>query len=302
MELGIIGLGRMGGLMTERLLHGGHVVVGFDRSVEAVDRVKALGARGADSAVSLCRHLVPRRAIWLMVPSGDAVDRTIEDLLPLLDRGDVVIDGGNSNYKDTLRRAAMLKAGGFTMLDCGTSGGVWGLTGGYSLMVGGDPEAVAWLRPIFETLAPAPDRGWGHVGGSGAGHLVKMVHNGIEYGMMQAYAEGFAILRAKKEYDLDLAQIAGIWRHGSVVRSWLLDLLTEAIADNPEMQGIAPEVADSGEGRWTVFEAIESDVPAPVITMSLLERIRSRDRDSYADRLLAAMRRAFGGHAVKTEQ
>ncbi len=301
MELGMIGLGRMGGMMTERLLRGGHALVGFDRSPEAIDRVKKLGARGADSPASLCKQLVPRRAVWLMVPSGDAVDRTIEELLPLLTPGDVVIDGGNSNFKDTIRRAAMLEARGFAMVDCGTSGGIWGLTGGYSLMIGGNSEAVAWLRPIFETLAPAPDRGWGHVGGSGAGHLVKMVHNGIEYGMMQAYAEGFAILRAKEEYGLDLSQVSEIWRHGSVVRSWLLDLLAQAIAENPDMKGIAPEVADSGEGRWTVFEAIDSNVPAPVITLSLIERIRSRDRDSYTDRLLAAMRRAFGGHPVKTE-
>ena len=301
MEVGMIGLGRMGGMMTERLLQGGHALVGFDANPEAVKRVKDLGAQGTDSAAALCRQLAPRRAVWLMVPSGDAVDRTIEDLLPFLDPGDVIIDGGNSNFKDTIRRAALLRARGFTMVDCGTSGGIWGLSGGYSLMVGGDPETVAWLRPIFETLAPAPDRGWGHVGGNGAGHLVKMVHNGIEYGLMQAYAEGFAILRAKEEYHLDLAQISEIWRHGSVVRSWLLDLLAEAIAGNPEMKGIAPEVADSGEGRWTVFEAIESNVPAPVITLSLIERIRSRDRDSYSDRLLAAMRRAFGGHPVKPE-
>jgi 6-phosphogluconate dehydrogenase len=301
MELGMIGLGRMGGMMTERLLRGGHALVGFDQSPEAVDRVKKLGARGADSPASLCKQLAPRRAVWLMVPSGDAVDRTIEELLPLLTPGDVVIDGGNSNFKDTIRRAAMLEARGFAMLDCGTSGGIWGLAGGYSLMIGGDPEAVAWLRPIFETLAPAPDRGWGHVGASGAGHLVKMVHNGIEYGMMQAYAEGFAILRAKEGYSLDLSQVSEIWRHGSVVRSWLLDLLAQAIAENPDMKGIAPEVADSGEGRWTVFEAIDNNVPAPVITLSLIERIRSRDRDSYTDRLLAAMRRAFGGHPVKME-
>jgi 6-phosphogluconate dehydrogenase len=301
MELGIIGLGRMGGLMSERLLRGGHGLVGFDRSAEAVERVKALGARGADSAGSLCRQLAPRRAVWVMVPSGDAVDRTIEEILPHLEAGDVVIDGGNSNYKDTIRRAGTLKAHGCSMVDCGTSGGIWGLRGGYSLMVGGDSEAVEWLRPIFETLAPAPDRGWGRVGGSGAGHLVKMVHNGIEYGLMQAYAEGFAILRAKEEYDLDLAQISEIWRHGSVVRSWLLDLIAGAIAENPEMKGIAPEVADSGEGRWTVLEAIDSGVPAPIITLSLIARLRSRDRDSYADRLLAAMRRAFGGHPVKTE-
>jgi 6-phosphogluconate dehydrogenase len=301
MELGMIGLGRMGGMMTERLLRGGHDVVGFDRSAEAVGRVQALGARGADSMASLCRQLRPRRAVWLMVPSGEAVDRTIENLLPLLTPGDVVVDGGNSNFRDTTRRAAMLKAHGLAMVDCGTSGGIWGLAGGYSLMIGGDAETVAWLCPIFETLAPAPERGWGHVGGSGAGHLVKMVHNGIEYGLMQSYAEGFAILRAKEEYRLDLAQIAEIWRHGSVVRSWLLDLLAGAIADNPEMKGIAPEVADSGEGRWTVVEAMESDVPAPVITLSLIERIRSRDRGSYADRLLSAMRRAFGGHPIKTE-
>jgi 6-phosphogluconate dehydrogenase len=301
MELGIIGLGKMGGYMAERLLKGGHAIVGFDRSVEAVDRVKALGARGADSTDSLGQQLTPRRAIWLMVPSGDAVDHTIEALLPLLDRGDVVIDGGNSNYKDTVRRAAMLKAGGIDLVDCGTSGGIWGLAEGYSLMIGGDAEPVEWLRPIFETLAPAPDRGWGRVGGPGAGHLVKMVHNGIEYGMMQSFAEGFAILRAKEDYHLDLAQVSEIWRHGSVVRSWLLDLLAGAIKENPEMKGIAPEVADSGEGRWTVMEAIDCDVPAPVITLSLLARIRSRDHASYGDRLLASMRHAFGGHAIKKE-
>jgi 6-phosphogluconate dehydrogenase len=301
MELGMIGLGRMGGLMTERLIRGGHDLVGYARHAEAVSRVQALGGRGADSLASLCGQLKPRRAVWLMVPSGEVVDQTIEDLLPLLSPGDVVIDGGNSNFKDTVRRAAMLKSRGFSMVDCGTSGGIWGLQGGYSLMVGGEAETVAWLRPIFETLAPAPDRGWGHVGGHGAGHLVKMVHNGIEYGLMQAYAEGFALLRAKQEYHLDLAQISEIWRHGSVVRSWLLDLLASALAENPEMKGIAPEVADSGEGRWTVFEAIDSDVPAPVITLALIERLRSRDHDSYTDRLLSAMRRAFGGHPIKTE-
>ncbi len=238
MELGMIGLGRMGGMMTERLLQGGHALVGFDRQPGGRRSRAGPGrsGRGLDSPRS-AGQLTPRRAVWLMVPSGDAVDRTIEDLLPLLNPGDVVIDGGNSNFKDTIRRAAMLKARGFAMVDCGTSGGIWGLADGYSLMIGGEPETVAWLRPIFETLAPAPDRGWGHVGGNGAGHLVKMVHNGIEYGMMQAYAEGFAILRAKEDYHLDLAQIAEIWRHGSVVRSWLLDLLAEAIAENPGDEG-----------------------------------------------------------------
>ena len=300
MELGMVGLGRMGANMVERLVRGKHRLVGYDRDAAAVARVVAAGAEGADSLASLAAKLARPRAIWIMVPSGAPVDETIAALLPHLSKDDILIDGGNSNYKDTQRRAADLKRQGFAFADVGTSGGIWGLKEGYSMMVGGDKPTVEHLRPLFETLAPAKDQGWGHVGPSGAGHFVKMVHNGIEYGMMQAYAEGFAILKKKKEFALDMHQVAEIWRTGSVVRSWLLDLLSIALKENVEMAGIAPYVSDSGEGRWTVAEAIDLDVPAPVITLSLLQRLTSRDTDSYADKLLAAMRNQFGGHAIKT--
>jgi 6-phosphogluconate dehydrogenase len=236
-----------------------------------------------------------------MVPAGAITDGTITALTPLLAAGDCIIDGGNSNYRDTQRRAAALKPHGIDYVDSGTSGGVWGLAEGYSLMIGGEPAVVERLRPIFETLAPAADRGWGHVGAVGAGHYTKMIHNGIEYGLMQAYAEGFSILQHKQEFELDLHQIAEIWRYGSVVRSWLLDLTADALRKNPTLQGIAPYVADSGEGRWTVSEAVELGVPAIVITASLLERFRSRDSDSFVDKLLAAMRNQFGGHDIKKE-
>ncbi len=229
------------------------------------------------------------------------MDDTIAALIPRLNKGDILIDGGNSNYKDTQRRAASVKAQGYQFVDVGTSGGIWGLKEGYSMMVGGDQATVDYLRPLFETLAPGKETGWGHVGPSGSGHFVKMVHNGIEYGMMQAYAEGFAILKKKNEFALDMHQISEIWRTGSVVRSWLLDLLSIALKENVEMSGIAPYVSDSGEGRWTVAEAIDLDVPAPVITLSLLQRLTSRDSESYSDKLLAAMRNQFGGHAIKTE-
>jgi 6-phosphogluconate dehydrogenase len=301
MELGMVGLGRMGANMTERLVRGGHRVVGFDRDAGAVARVVSVGGEGADSLASLAGKLGQPKAIWIMVPSGAPVDDTIAALTPHLSKGDTLIDGGNSNYKDTQRRAASLKSQGFQFVDAGTSGGIWGLKEGYSMMVGGDEDAVEYLRPLLETLAPAKDKGWGHVGPSGAGHFVKMVHNGIEYGMMQAYAEGFAILKKKNEFALDLHQVSEIWQTGSVVRSWLLDLISIALKDNPEMAGIAPYVSDSGEGRWTVAEAVDLDVPAPVITLSLLQRLTSRDSDSYSDKLLAAMRNQFGGHAIKTE-
>jgi len=299
MELGMVGLGRMGANMVERLVRGGHRLVGYDRDVAAVARVVAAGAEGADSLASLAGKLARPRAIWIMVPSGAPVDETIATLLPHLSKGDILIDGGNSNYKDTQRRAAALKRQGFAFADVGTSGGVWGLKEGYAMMVGGEKGTVERLRPLLETLAPAKDKGWGHVGPSGSGHFVKMVHNGIEYGMMQAYAEGFAILKKKKEFALDMHQVAEIWRTGSVVRSWLLDLLSIALKENAEMAGIAPYVSDSGEGRWTVAEAVDLDVPAPVITLSLLQRLTSRDSDSYSDKLLAAMRNQFGGHAIK---
>ena len=299
MELGMVGLGKMGAFMVERLVRGGHRVVGYDRDAGAVARVVSVGGEGADSLPVLAGKLKQPRAIWIMVPSGAPVDETIAALLRHLSKGDTIIDGGNSNYKDTQRRAASLKSQGFPFVDVGTSGGIWGLKEGYSMMVGGDQAAVERLRPIFETLAPAKDQGWGRVGPSGSGHFVKMVHNGIEYGMMQAYAEGFAILKKKSEFALDMHQVSEIWRTGSVVRSWLLDLLSIALKDNPEMAGIAPYVSDSGEGRWTVAEAIDLDVPAPVITLSLLQRLTSRDTDSYSDKLLAAMRNQFGGHAIK---
>jgi len=299
MELGMVGLGRMGAKMVERLVRGGHRVVGYTRDPAGIARVVAVGVEGADSLASLVGKLARPRAVWIMVPSGAPVDETIAALVPLLSKGDILIDGGNSNYKDTQRRAASLKGQGFPFVDVGTSGGIWGLQEGYAMMVGGEKATVEHLRPLLETLAPAKDKGWGHVGPSGSGHFVKMVHNGIEYGMMQAYAEGFAILKKKNEFSLDMHQVAEIWRTGSVVRSWLLDLLSIALKENTEMAGIAPYVSDSGEGRWTVAEAIDLDVPAPVITLSLLQRLTSRDSDSYSDKLLAAMRNQFGGHAIK---
>ena len=301
MRIGMVGLGRMGGNMTTRLVRGGHAVVAHDRDPAAVARARAEGAEGADSLAALVAALPAPRAVWVMVPAGEPTELTLRALAGLLAGGDVVVDGGNSNYQDTQRRAGELGARGLHLVDAGTSGGVWGLAEGYSLMVGGDAAAVARLRPALETLAPAPDRGWGHVGPSGAGHFVKMLHNGIEYGMMQALAEGFAVMRHKTELALDLAQVAEIWRHGSVVRSWLLDLTANALRENPTLDGIAPWVADSGEGRWTVAEAIALDVPAPVMTLALLARLRSRDAEAYGDRLLAALRQQFGGHAVRPE-
>ncbi|CAN4278038.1 decarboxylating 6-phosphogluconate dehydrogenase [Pseudoxanthomonas sp. LjRoot125] len=299
MELAMIGLGRMGANMAERLVRGGHTVRGYDPGEAARQQAEARGIVPHANLQNAVSALPAPRVVWLMVPAGQVVDDTIAQLRPLLAAGDTVIDGGNSNYKDTQRRGAQLAEAGIHYIDCGTSGGVWGLAEGYSLMIGGDADAVARLRPVFATLAPTPQTGWGRVGPGGAGHFAKMIHNGIEYGMMQAYAEGFAILKHKEAMDFDLGALAEIWRHGSVVRSWLLDLTADALKKNPQMAGIAPYVADSGEGRWTVAEAIDLNVSAPVITMSLLERLRSRDDDSYADKLLAAMRNEFGGHAVK---
>jgi len=299
MKIGMVGLGKMGANMTTRLLRGGHEVVVYDRSADAVQTAAKGGAQPGASLEALVKSLDAPRAVWVMVPSGDPTEQTVAALGGLLSAGDAVIDGGNSNYKDTMRRGAMLKEKGIDYVDAGTSGGVWGLQEGYALMVGGDEQAVERLRPIFETLAPAKDRGWGRVGPSGSGHFVKMVHNGIEYGLMQAYAEGFSILKHKEEFSLDLAQVAEIWRTGSVVRSWLLDLTARALHENPAMSGIAPYVSDSGEGRWTVAEAIEEDVPAPVITLSLLMRLRSRQEDSFGAKVIAALRNEFGGHAVK---
>ena len=301
MELGMIGLGRMGANMAQRLVRGGHRVAGFDFSEESRARAAQNGIEPVASLADLVAALKAPRVLWLMVPAGAPVDQTIDHLLPLLSAGDTLIDGGNSMYKDTQCRAQRRAEHKIHFVDCGTSADVWGLQEGHSLMIGGDEAAVANLSPIFSTPAPSPDRGWGRVGPVGSGHFTKMIHNGIEYGMMQAYAEGFSVLEHKKEFALDLAQIGEIWRHGSVVRSWLLDLTADALTKNPTMHGIAPYVADSGEGRWTLSEAIELGVSTPVIALSLLERLRSRDKDSFSDKLLAAMRNQFGGHEVKKE-
>ena len=301
MGLAMIGLGRMGANMTERLLRGNHRVVVHDVDAAATRRAASQGAVAAASIEALVQELKPPRAIWLMVPAGDPVEQTLNGLLRVLQKNDVIIDGGNSNYKDSMRRSSACAAKGIDFIDAGTSGGIWGLREGYCLMIGGPEAAVSRLRPIFETLAPGADRGWAHVGPAGSGHFVKMVHNGIEYGLMQAYAEGFALLKKKSEFHLDIHEIAEVWRHGSVVRSWLLDLTAEALAEDATLEKIVPEVGDSGEGRWAVAEAIEQNVSAPVITLSLLERIRSRDRESFTDKLLAVMRNKFGGHQVKTQ-
>lgn len=301
MKLGMIGLGKMGANMAQRLQQGGHQVSGFDPNEDARKAVQAKGVDAADSLSALVKALPAPRVLWMMVPSGKITDATVDALLPLLEKGDTVVDGGNSNYKDTLRHAEKYAGNGLNYVDCGTSGGVWGLKEGYSMMVGGDEKVVDALKPIFETLAPGKDKGWGRVGPVGSGHFTKMVHNGIEYGLMQAYAEGFSILRHKQEFNLDLQQVGEIWRYGSVVRSWLLELTTDALGKNPNLDGIAPYVPDSGEGRWTVDAAIELSVPAPVITLALMERFRSRDADSFSDKLLSAMRNEFGGHAIKHE-
>ena len=301
MELAIIGLGKMGLNMSTRLVRGGHRVVGFARTAATVQTAVDNGAEGAHTLEEAVSKLKAPRVVWTMVPAGQTTEDMIQTLSNLLSNGDTIIDGGNSNYKDSIRHAALLESKGIEFLDCGTSGGVWGISEGYSLMVGGKPEVVEKMRAIFETLAPGKDQGWGRVGPHGAGHFVKMIHNGIEYGMMQALAEGFNIMKAKKEFDLNLDEIAEIWRYGSVVRSWLLDLTAIALKDDPTLSDIAPWVADSGEGRWTVAEAIDHDVPAPIITLALQMRFVSRDDENYSARLLAAMRNQFGGHAVKKE-
>jgi 6-phosphogluconate dehydrogenase len=297
MQLAMIGLGRMGGNMVQRLLQGGHELVVFDRSSDVVKQHVAMGAKGAKDLADLCAQLRPPRVAWVMVPAGAAVESTIDQLLPGLSKGDIVIDGGNSNFKDSKRRAARLEEKGLEFIDAGTSGGIWGLTIGYCLMIGASPEAFQRCESIFKTLAP-PD-GYAHVGPPGSGHYVKMIHNGIEYGMLQAYAEGYEILHASKDFELDLHQIAAVWNRGSVVRSWLNELAERAFAKDTELAALKGYVEDSGEGRWTVQEAIDLDVPAPTITLSLLTRFRSRQSDSFGAKVIAALRNEFGGHAVK---
>ena len=297
MRLAMIGLGRMGGNMSERLMKGGHEVVVYDRTAEVTKRYVALGATGASNFSEIPAKLNSPRIVWIMVPSGKPVDETIASLLPGLGKGDVIIDGGNSNFHDSMRRAADLRAKGINFIDCGTSGGVWGLANGYCLMVGASPEAFKLCEPIFKTLAP-PD-GYAHMGPPGSGHYVKMIHNGIEYGMLQAYAEGYEILHASKDFKLDLHKIASVWNQGSVVRSWLNELAEIAFRKDNDLKDLRGYVEDSGEGRWTVQEAIDLDVPAPVITLSLLTRLRSRQADSFSAKVIAALRNEFGGHAVK---
>jgi 6-phosphogluconate dehydrogenase len=298
LQLGMIGLGRMGANMTTRLVRGGHTVVAYDRDPAAVQRSVGDGATGASSLAELVGKLTAPRAVWIMVPAGEPTDSTIGELLGLLQPGDVIIDGGNSRWTDSKQRYLRCKDKGVSFVDAGTSGGVWGLANGYCLMVGGDTDAVKRVEPIFLTLAP-PD-GYAHVGPSGAGHFSKMVHNGIEYGMLAAYGEGFEILE-KSEYQYDLHQLASIWRYGSVVRSWLLELLELALKSDPDLKKVKGWVADSGEGRWTVQAAIDEDVPAPVITASLMSRFYSRQEESFSAKVIAALRNEFGGHAVKSE-
>jgi 6-phosphogluconate dehydrogenase len=298
MELGMIGLGRMGANMTERLVRGGHKVITYDRSAEAIQRVVDIGALGTHSLADFVKQLSLPRAIWLMVPSGDPVDQTIEQLLPSLNEGDIIIDGGNSNYKDSIRRAEKLKQHKLHFIDAGTSGGIWGLQNGYCMMVGGDKAIVSRLESIFLTLAPKD--GYLHAGPNGAGHFVKMIHNGIEYGMMQAYGEGFELLKSS-QFDLDLAKISHLWNQGSVVRSWLLELCESAFEKDPKLDAIKGYVDDSGEGRWTVMEAIDKGVAATSLAHALFARFSSRQQDAFSNKVIAALRNEFGGHAVKKE-
>jgi len=295
-KLGFVGFGRMGGNMVKRLLDRGHQITVYARRPEVRAEAAALGAASADSLADLVERLTLPRVVWMMIPAGGAVDDTLSTLQPILSAGDIIVDGGNSNYKDSIRRAAAAASKNLRYIDAGTSGGIWGLQVGYCLMVGGETDAVKVVEPAFLDLAPKD--GYMHVGPSGAGHFVKMIHNGIEYGMLQAYAEGFAILHAGS-YDLDLRAISALWNHGSVVRSWLLELAERAFAANPELRSIRGYVEDSGEGRWTVQEAIDHNVPAPVITLSLLQRFLSRQEENFGDKVIAALRNQFGGHAVK---
>lgn len=298
MKIGMIGLGKMGGNMTERLMKGGHEVVVYDRSPETVQKYVALGSKGVDGPAAMVASLASPRVVWIMVPAGKPVDDTIAALLPGMTKGDVIIDGGNSNFHDTMRRGADLAQKGIEFVDSGTSGGIWGLANGYCLMIGGADAAFKLCEPIFKTLAP--ENGYAHMGPTGSGHYVKMIHNGVEYGMLQAYAEGYEILHASKDFKLDLHKISQVWNNGSVVRSWINELAERAFEKDSNLDALKGFVADSGEGRWTVQEAVDLDVPAPVITLSLLMRLRSRQDDSFSAKVIAALRNEFGGHAVKS--
>lgn len=299
MDVGMVGLGRMGGNMSERLRRGGHRVVSYDRDPDARKAAASSGCEVVDALEQLTDALPTPRVVWVMVPSGDPTEATVGALGEALDAGDIVVDGGNSNYNDTMRRGAALQHKGVRMLDAGVSGGVWGLAEGYCLMVGGDADAAAQVEPIFRTLAPTPETGYAHVGALGAGHFVKMAHNGIEYGLMQAYAEGFELMRAKQSLGLDLPQIAELWRHGSVIRSWLLDLTADALREDADLAEVAPWVDDSGEGRWMVEESVRLATPMPAISIALQARFHSRSEEQFGFKLLAAMRNQFGGHAVR---
>lgn len=297
MKIGFVGLGKMGMNMVERLLNDGHQIVAFARTAETVKKAERKGATGAESIRDLTDKLESQKIIWLMVPSGKATEETVQQCSALMNEGDILIDGGNSNFRNTIARAGELKKKGISMLDVGTSGGIWGLTVGYCMMIGGDRAVFETIVPLLKTLAP-PD-GYAFVGPNGAGHFVKMVHNGIEYALLQGYAEGFEILKANKDFSFDLHKIAKLWNHGSVIRSWLLELAENAFSKEPALESIRGYVEDSGEGRWTVAEAIAESVPAPVITLSLLERFRSRQDESFSAKVIAALRNEFGGHAVK---
>jgi len=300
MQIGIVGLGRMGGNMARRLRRAGVEIIGFDADSAASASLAAESVLEAvPSIAALARRLTQPRVVWLMVPAGRVTELAVEELWPELARGDLIVDGGNANYKDSQRRGLSLASAGLKFVDCGVSGGVWGLDNGYTLMFGGDADAAAMIEPFVKILAPAPDAGWLHCGPCGAGHFVKMIHNGIEYAMMEAYAEGFALLKGNTKLGIDVAAVAEMWRHGSVVRSWLLDLTADFLKSDAQLADIAPMVADSGEGRWTAIESVEQGVPAPVIALALMMRFASQGKSEYADKMLAMMRKGFGGHAVE---
>jgi len=299
MKIGFVGLGRMGANMVRRLLTSGHEIVAFALHEKSRKEVERFGASGVASLPEVVRHLSPPRVVWIMVPAGEVTEETLTALMLHLDKGDILIDGGNSFYKDSMRRAELLKTKGISFLDVGTSGGIWGLEKGYCLMIGGEKEVFQTVESLFQALAQ--DNGYAYVGPQGSGHFVKMIHNGIEYAMLQAYGEGFEIMHAKKEFNLDLQKISNLWNHGSVVRSWLLELAEMAFKKEPQLTSIKGYVEDSGEGRWTVLEAIEKNIPAPGITLSLFDRFRSRQQESFSAKVIAALRNEFGGHPVKKE-